>query len=80
VHPEGHVAQRNSKRRVAPLAHVVRPEGHVAIKGVDGVSLASPSLQRLCKTLSITIYWLAKNLNPKPRNRGGGSFSMTLNF
>jgi hypothetical protein len=42
VHPEGHVAQRNSKRRVAPLAHVVRPEGHVAIKAVDGVSLASP--------------------------------------
>jgi hypothetical protein len=42
VHPEGHVAQRNSKRRVAPLAHVVRPEGHVATKGVDGVSLASP--------------------------------------
>jgi hypothetical protein len=42
VHPEGHVAQRNSKRRVAPLAHVVRPEGHVAIKVVDGVSLTSP--------------------------------------
>jgi hypothetical protein len=83
VHPEGHVAQRNSKRRVAPLAHVMRPEGHVAIKGVDGVSLASPSLQCLCKTLSITPNHLLasqKNLNPKPRNRGGGSFSMTLNY
>jgi hypothetical protein len=30
VHPEGHVAQQNSKRRVAPLEHVVHPEGHVA--------------------------------------------------
>jgi hypothetical protein len=29
VHPEGHVAQRKM-RRVAPLEHVVRPEGHVA--------------------------------------------------
>jgi hypothetical protein len=28
VHPEGHVAQRNSSRRVAPLEHVVHPEGH----------------------------------------------------
>jgi hypothetical protein len=28
VHPEGHVAQRNSK--MAPLEHVVHPEGHVA--------------------------------------------------
>jgi hypothetical protein len=44
VHPEGHVAQPLEKfqRRVAPLAHVVRPEGHVAIKVVDGVSLFSP--------------------------------------
>jgi hypothetical protein len=30
VHPEGHVAKKNGKRRVAPLEHVVRPEGHVA--------------------------------------------------
>jgi hypothetical protein len=66
VHPEGHVAQRNSKRRVAPLAHEVRPEGHVAIKGVDGVSLASPSLQCLCKTLSITPNHLLSSQKPKP--------------
>jgi hypothetical protein len=30
VHPEGHVAQRNTSWRVAPLEHVVHPEGHVA--------------------------------------------------
>jgi hypothetical protein len=28
VHPEGHVAQRNTSQRVAPLEHVVHPEGH----------------------------------------------------
>jgi hypothetical protein len=66
VHPEGHVAQRNSTRRVAPLAHVVRPEGHVAIKGVDGVSLASPSLQRLYETLSITPNQLLSSQKSKP--------------
>jgi hypothetical protein len=81
VHPEGHVAQRNSKRRVAPLAHVVRPEGHVAIKGVDGVSLASPSLQCLCKTLSITIYWLAKKSKTLSlETEGGGIFQYDLKF
>jgi hypothetical protein len=45
VHPEGHVAQKKHKlasgtlgargakrtRRVAPLEHVVHPEGHVAL-------------------------------------------------
>jgi hypothetical protein len=30
VHPEGHVAQKKLSRRVAPLEHVVHPEGHVA--------------------------------------------------
>ena len=31
MHPEGHVAQMKRTRRVAPLEHVVRPEGHVAL-------------------------------------------------
>jgi hypothetical protein len=66
VRPEGHVAQRNFTRRVAPLAHVVRPEGHVAIKGVDGVSLASPSLQRLYETLSFTPNQLLSSQKSKP--------------
>jgi hypothetical protein len=30
VHPEGHVAQKKHKKRVAPLEHVVHPKGHVA--------------------------------------------------
>jgi hypothetical protein len=30
VRLEGHVAQGNGKRRVAPLEHVVHLEGHVA--------------------------------------------------
>jgi hypothetical protein len=32
VHPEGHVVQKNHKKRVAPLENVVHPEGHVAQK------------------------------------------------
>jgi hypothetical protein len=31
VHPEGHVAQKKNKRRVAPLEHVVHLEGHTAL-------------------------------------------------
>jgi hypothetical protein len=31
VRPEGHVVQGKHKRRVAPLEHLVRPEGHIAI-------------------------------------------------
>jgi hypothetical protein len=30
VHPEGHVAQKKHKKRVAPFEHVVHPKGHVA--------------------------------------------------
>jgi len=32
VHPEGHIMQKNHKKRVAPLENVVPPEGHVAQK------------------------------------------------
>jgi hypothetical protein len=42
VHPEGHVAQRKRMRRVAPLEHVVRPEGHVALMLMKETNLNGP--------------------------------------
>jgi hypothetical protein len=42
VHPEGHVAQRKQMRRVAPLEHVVRPEGHVALMLMEETNQDGP--------------------------------------
>jgi hypothetical protein len=74
VHLEGHVTQKKHKKRVAPLEHMVHPEGHVALMWMKETNLNIPKTIMPNKFLNIIQDYTLKihypyDLQPPPNSR-----------